>query len=81
MEEEGTYDREHLEFQCMKEAMFLASTTIPGVPGEIHPYVTLLNSIGEYKQIFKSQERMQIFAGGFTITAEIRGEFKRSVAL
>lgn len=29
----GTYDQERLEFQSMEEAMFLASTTLPSVPG------------------------------------------------
>ena len=29
----------------------------------------------------KSQERMKILAGGFTITPEVRGGFKRSVEL
>ncbi|XP_062587861.1 dynein heavy chain domain-containing protein 1-like, partial [Saccostrea cucullata] len=29
----GTYDRGRLEFQTMEEAMFLASTTLPSVPG------------------------------------------------
>uniref|UniRef100_A0A8W8M9M4 AAA+ ATPase domain-containing protein n=1 Tax=Magallana gigas TaxID=29159 RepID=A0A8W8M9M4_MAGGI len=29
----GTYDQERLEFQTMEEAMFLASTTLPSVPG------------------------------------------------
>ena len=43
----NTYDRELFEFQSMEEAMFLASTTIPSVPGEIHPYLTLLNCTGE----------------------------------
>ncbi|XP_056008158.1 dynein heavy chain domain-containing protein 1-like [Ostrea edulis] len=31
--QKGTYDRGRLEFQCMDEAMFLASTTLPSVPG------------------------------------------------
>nr|XP_022307449.1 dynein heavy chain domain-containing protein 1-like isoform X4 [Crassostrea virginica] len=33
LSQRGTYDRERLEFQSMEEAMFLASTTIPSVPG------------------------------------------------